>query len=281
MGFIDSIGTGWRFLKQAFKMASENRALLKPSIYSVLISILYFIAWVAAIVAIDPQVEGNEGLWALIGAVATFGSFLIFYFFNGMTVNMVDVHLAGGAPSVKEAFKDARQNVIAIMWMALVSTIVNLLANAIRGDGDSIVGRIIAGIIESIWTVLTFLMLPAIIIEDCSMRDALRRVRTMHKDNLLLIGIGEVGVRLVTGLIGFVVVLVIAGIVYVSLDAIGGTAGVILAITVGGTVLSLFAAFASYVRMAYYTCLYLWAKAVQAQGREAPAPLPLARALNR
>ena len=281
MGFFNSISTGWRFLKQAFKMAGENRGLLKPSIYSVVVSILYFIAWVAALIAIDPAVEDNEALWAVLGAACTFGSFLIFYFFNGMTVNMVDVHLEGGTPSLKEAFKDARQNVVAIMWMAFVSTIVNLLARAIRGDGDNLLGRIIAGIIESVWTVLTFLMLPAIIIEDCSMREALRRVRAMHKNNLLLIGVGEVGVRLVTGLIGFVVVLLITGIVYVSIDTIGGTTGVVLAITVGGTLLSLFAAFASYVRMAYYTCLYLWAKDVQTKGREAPAPLPLARALGR
>lgn len=262
-------------------MAGENRALLKPSIYSVVISILYFIAWVAAVIAIDPVFEDNEVLWTVIGAVCTFGSFAIFYFFNGMTVNMVDVHLEGGTPSLKEAFKDARQNVVAIMWMAFVSTIVNLLAKAIRGDNDNIIGRIIAGIIESVWTVLTYLMLPAIIIEDCSMREALRRVREMHKGNLLLIGVGEVGVRLVTGLIGFFVVLLIGGVVYVSIDTIGGTVGLILAITVGGTILSLFAAFANYVRMAYYTCLYLWAKDVQAKGQDAPAPLPLARALSR
>jgi hypothetical protein len=97
----------------------------------------------------------------------------------------------------------------------------------------------------------------------------------------LLIGVGEVGVRAVTNLIGFLVVLLIVGVVYVSIETIGGTAGVIVAITVGGTILSLFAAFANYVRMAYYTCLYLWAKDVQANGAAAPAPLPLARAIRR
>jgi hypothetical protein len=49
---------------------------------------------------------------------------------------------------------------------------------------------------------------------------------------------------------------------------------------VGGTMLALFAAFSTFLRMAYYTCLYLWAADVERQGNEAPAPLPLAIALG-
>lgn len=280
MGFFKSISTGWGFIKQAFAMAKENRALLKPSIYLVVVSILYFIAFVAVIVAIDIDWEQNAGLGSAICAAGTFGSFLIFYFFCGMTVNMVDVHIEGGEPNLKDAYADAKQNFFAIMWMAIIGTIVNLLANAIRSE-DSLIGNIVAGIIEGIWTILTFLMLPAIIIEDCSMRDALGRVRELHKGNMLLIGIGEIGVRGVTNLIGFLVILLIGLVVYMSVTTIGGTAGIVIAITVGGTILALFAAFSTYVRMAYYTCMYLWAKDVQANGRAAVAPLPLARALKR
>ena len=281
MGFFKSLSTGWRFIKQAFVMAKEDRALLKPSIYLVVVSILYFVAFVAVLVAIDIDFEQSPGLGSLLCAGATLGSFVIFYFFCGMTVNMVDVHIAGGEPSLKEAYLDARHNFFAILWMAIISTIVNLLANAIRGDdGGGIIGRIVAGIIESIWTILTYLMLPAIIIEDCSMREALRRVRELHKGNMLLIGIGEIGVRGVTNLIGFVVFLLIFAVAYVSIVNIEGTTGVVIAITVGGTLFALFAAFSTYVRMAYYTCMYLWAKDVQVKGHDAPAPLPLARAIK-
>jgi hypothetical protein len=62
---------------------------------------------------------------------------------------------------------------------------------------------------------------------------------------------------------------------------VGGTAGTVLGIGVGGTILCLFIAFASYLRMAYYTCLYIWAADVKDKGPNAPAPLPLARVLNR
>lgn len=284
MGFFASLGTGWGFIKEAFRMAFADRTLLKPSVYLVVTTIVYLALWIAALIASDFDVEENRGVSAILGASLTFGSFLIFYFFCGMTVNMVDAHLAGKQPSVSEAFRDARQNVVAICTLALVSTIVDLIVRAVRGDsegGGNIVGSIVASIIDTIWTVMTYLMLPAIIVEDISLGAALKRVRALHKGNLLLIGIGEVGVRAVTGIIGFVVMLLIGFVVYFSLATVGGTVGVIMAIGLGGTMLTLFAAFNVFVRMAYYTCLYLWACDVEKQGESAPAPLPLARALRR
>lgn len=277
MGFIESWKKGWSFIKAAFAMARENKKLLAPSVYQVLVSIVYWVGWIAALVAMDPQ--WSDGTWAVVGAIATFGSFLVFYFFCGMTVNMVDVHLKGGTPSVGEGARDAAKNFVAIVFLALVSTIIELFARAAR-DNDSIVGKIIAGIVEAIWTTLSFLLLPAIIIEDAGFGSAMKRVRELHKGNLLLIGIGEVGVRGVTALIGFVWMLLIVGVVYGAFTAFSGTTALVIVLLVGGTMLSLYVAFATYLRMAYYTCMYLWAAEVEKQGQAAPAPLPLAIALG-
>jgi hypothetical protein len=277
MGFVDSLKKGWSFMKAAFAMARENRKLLAPSVYQVLISIVYFVGWVAALVAIDPQ--WSDSTWTVVGIVAVFGSFLIFYFFCGMTVNMIDVHLKGGQPSLGEGARDAGKNFLAIVFLAVVSTVIDTLARGARNN-DSIVGKIIAGIVESIWTMLSFLLLPAIIIEDASFGTAMRRVRALHRGNMLMVGIGEIGVRLVTNLIGLLWMLLIVGVVYGSFALIGGTAALVISFVVGGTLLALFAAFSTYLRMAYYTCLYLWAVDVERAGQSAPAPLPLAIALG-
>lgn len=107
MGFVESYKKGWSFIVAAFGMARENKKLLAPSLYQVLISILYWAGWIAALVAIDPQ--WSHGTWALVGALATFGSFLIFYFFCGVTVNMIDVHLKGGYAECRRGGPRRRQ----------------------------------------------------------------------------------------------------------------------------------------------------------------------------
>jgi hypothetical protein len=278
MGFFKSMSQGWSFIKASFAMAGENRKLLAPSVYLILISIVYFVGWVGALIAIDPQ--WSDTTWVVVSAIATFGSFLIFYFFCGVTVNMIDVHLKGGTPSVGDGVKDAGKNFLAIVFLALVSTVIEMFARAARNN-ESIVGRIIAGIVEAIWTVLAFLLLPAIIIEDASFGQAMKRVRALHKGHMMLIGIGEVGVRLVTNLIGFIWWLAIFAVVYFSFTAFSTTTALVISFVVGGTMFALFAAFSVYVRMAYYTCLYLWAADVEAKGESAPAPLPLAIALGK
>ncbi len=279
MGFFASLSKGWSFMKAAFRMAGQNRKLLAPSVYLVLTTILYFVVWVVALVAAGPE-DISDGAWTAIGAIASFGSFLIFYFFCGMTVNMIDVHLKGGQPSLGEGARDAGKNFLAIAFLALISTVIELFAKAARNN-DSVVGKILAAIIESIWTVVSFLLLPAIIIEDASLGQAMRRVRDLHKGNLLLIGIGEVGIRALTNLIGFLAYALIFGVVYVAVSTFGsGTAGLILAFVLGGTLLALFAAFNVYMRMAYYTCLYIWAAEVEKVGTTARAPGPLGVALG-
>ena len=277
MGFFDSLSKGWTFTKEAFAMAKHGRLLL-PSLYQVLISIAYFIGWVAVLVAIDPQ--WSDATWAVVSAIITFGSFLIFYFFWGVTVNMIDVHLKGGTPSFRDGVADARKNFIAIVWLAVISAIIETFARFARNE-DSIVGKILASIVEAIWTTLSFLLLPTIIIEDAGFKQAMGRVRDLHKGHLLLVGIGDVGVRLITFLIGLVWFLLIFAIVFFSFSTFGSTTALIISFGVGGTMFAVFVAFSTFLRMAYYTCLYLYAAEVEKNGPAAVAPLPLAIALGK
>jgi len=278
MGFFDSLGKGWEFTKQAFKMAGENKRLLAPSLYAVLIQIVYWVAWVMALVAISPH--WSNGMWSFVGFMALLGSFTIFYFFCGVTVNMIDVHLRGGRPSVVEGMKDSGKNFIAIFFLSIISTIVDIFVSAAR-DEESIAGRIIAGIVESIWTTLTCLLLPCIIIEDAGFGQAMKRVRALHKGHLMLIAVGDVGVRGITGLVGFLwFSLIFVLDFYVVAKLWTGWTAFTIGITLTMTMFSLFVAFSTYLRMAYYTCLYQWASAVEKEGQNAPAPLPLAIALG-
>jgi hypothetical protein len=280
MGFFDSLKKGWSFMKAAFRMAGENKKLLLPSLYLVLVTVAYYVAWVVGLLASGKVETMSDQSWAIVGGIATLGSFIIFYFFCGVTVNMIDVHIKGGQPSVGAGVKDAGKNFVAILFLSLISTIIEMFARAARNN-DSTVGKIIAGIVESIWTVVAFLLLPAIIIEDASFGQAMRRVRDLHKGNLLLIGIGEVGVRLVTNLIAFFVIFLIFGVIYASIAVLGGgTAGVIVAFVLGGSMLAILAAFNIFLRMAYYTCLYVWAAEVEKVGQTAKARGPLGVALG-
>jgi hypothetical protein len=127
------------------------------------------------------------------------------------------------------------------------------------------------------------------VIDDLNLKDSLSRVWNITRQNLLLIGISTVGVRWVTGLIGFVLGLagaVLGFAIGYGIFAVSGgaTAGLVAGIGLGALIFFAFVTVASvigsYTGGAYHTCLYIWARDVekaQTAGRSlqiaAPAPL--------
>ena len=122
------------------------------------------------------------------------------------------------------------------------------------------------------------------VIEDMNLSNAAKRVAQIVKENLLLVGISTVGVRTVTGLIGFI--LGFGGAVlgfavgYGIITILGaGTLGLIIGIGLGVLIFLMFTMVANviitYTSTAYHTCLYLWACNVEvAQTAGQPAELP-------
>lgn len=132
------------------------------------------------------------------------------------------------------------------------------------------------------------------VIDDLNLKDGIKRVWEITKADLLLIGISTVGVRFVTGLIGFLLGLFGAvigfGIGYGIIAVMGtGVAGLVIGIGLGVLIFITFTLIASvissYTGTVYHTCLYIWAReAEKAQAAGQPiqvaAPAPLAAVLG-
>jgi hypothetical protein len=243
--------------------------------------------------------DGQFGriVMGVFGAVLMFAQFVVSYIFSGMTVYLIYGYLTKGDGRMDEAWAIVRRDFFDILTLAAVSTAVGLLRNAAQRNRNrgiaSNIARAATGLIETLWTEAAYLILPAMVIDDLNLKDGVTRVGKIVKENLLLVGISTVGVRWVTGLIGFifgVIGFVIAfaiggGAAYVS----GGNTSIsIVGIAVGALVFFAFvmvaSIFSSYTSTAYHTCLYIWARDVEtakAQGSSVQvlAPAPLAAAL--
>ncbi|MCE9646106.1 MAG: hypothetical protein K8S20_08920 [Chloroflexi bacterium] len=297
---MQSFSRGWAFLKQAWSMAFKDKDLLKPSIYALIVGmIVSMIGIIPILIAAFVLGDGQFGriVMGVFGAVLMFAQFVVSYIFSGMTVYLIYGYLTKGDGRMDEAWAIVRRDFFDILTLAAVSTAVGLLRNAAQRNRNrgiaSNMARAATGLIETLWTEAAYLILPAMVIDDLNLKDGVTRVGKIVKENLLLIGISTVGVRWVTGLIGFIfgmIGFVIAfaiggGAAYVSG---GNTAISIVGIAVGALIFFAFvmvaSIFSSYTSTAYHTCLYIWARDVEtakAQGSslQVMAPAPLAAAL--
>jgi hypothetical protein len=298
---MQSFSRGWAFLKQAWSMAFKDKDLLKPSIYALIIGTIVSVIGIVPIVGTAFLLKGSQLtniIIGLMGAVMVFVQFVITYVFSGMTAYLIFGYLSEGDGRMDHAWAVVRRDFFDILTLAAASTAVNMLKNAAnrnrRGGLASGLIRSATGLLEALWTEASYLILPAMVIDDLNLKDGMARVLKITKENLLLVGISTVGVRWVTGLIGFL--LGFGGLLMAL--AIGG-GGVYLAggfnfLSIMGIAVAAFIFFAfvmvasvitSYTSIAYHTCLYIWAREVEkAQvaglSMRVAAPAPLAAVLG-
>jgi hypothetical protein len=284
-GFLESMSRAFTFLKESVVMAVADKDLMLPAIFStlgsgVLLAIIVLILWGTGVLETLAKSDRDPWWWLAVAAPIMLLSLAVGYFFTGMTIHLVDAHLRGRDARLDEAFADARKNFLALVGLAVVSTLVGLVTGMLRGRRGRGLGDYAADAIDRVWVVATYLILPAIILEDLSLRAAANRARDLHQRNLVGIAVGEVGVVVLTRIISIIGV-ICAGVIVFAMFSVAGAVALIPGIVIGGVLLSLVIAFTTYVRAAYYTCLFLWAVATEKQGERAAAPAPLAVTLAR
>ena len=301
---MQSFSRGWSFLTQAWGMAFKDKDLIKPSIYALgvglIVSILGIIPIVGAYLLFGETGIGQV-LTFLLGALMVFVNFVVTYIFSGMTAYLIFGYLSEGDGRMDRAWAIVKRDFFDILTLAAASTVVNMLKSLAqkrtrRGGGNILasLARSAAGLLEVLWTEAAYLILPAMVIDDLNLKGGIQRVWDITKANLLLIGISTVGVRWVTGLIGFILGLIGAaigfGIGYGIIAVLGtGVAGLVIGIGLGAMIFFAFILIASvisnYTGTAYHTCLYIWAREVEkaqavGQSIQVAAPAPLAAVLG-
>jgi len=294
---MDSLKRGWRFLKQSWQMALADKDLIKPSIFALIAGVIVTIILAIPIGFISFLLQNSQGgQWVIyvLGAILIFIQYMVGYIFSAMTVYLIYGYLAEGDGRMDKAWAIVRRDVWDIASLAAASTAVNLLKSAVRGKGRSGGRNLLAGLIETVWTEAAFLILPAMVIEDINLKGGVKRAAQIVKDNLLLVGISTVGVKTITGVIGFLLGTLGIGLgLGVGLGIVsasqGSVAGLITGVTLGILIITPFILVATiistYTGTAYHTCLYLWARDVErarqaGQTGEISAPSPLAAVLQ-
>jgi len=284
-------------------MAFKDKDLIKPSLYAMIVGLIVTLIGIVPMIG-AVLVIGDSGLFGrvilvVLGALLVFAHYVVSYLFSGMTVYLIYGFLAEGDGRMDKAWAKVQREFWNIIALAAASTAVSMFTSQMRragnrrGGAGSMIGNAVGGLIDTVWTQASYLILPAMMIEDANLATGVKRATQIAKDNLLLVGASAIGVRWITGLISFIlgaIGLVLGFGFGFGLISLFNTTTVafIIGVAIGAMIFFAFAMAASvigsYTMTAYNTCLFLWARDVekaQAQGQSIhiAAPAPLAAAL--
>ncbi|MEZ5166963.1 MAG: DUF6159 family protein [Acidimicrobiales bacterium] len=98
---------------------------------------------------------------------------LISVYFNGALVAGAHERLSGGDPTVGSAMRRATARLGGLAPWALLTATVGLILQSLR-ERAGLLGRFVVGMIGMAWEVATFLVVPAIVIDEHGAVDALK-----------------------------------------------------------------------------------------------------------
>jgi len=173
----------------------------------------------------------SVGLWVLI-VLFYLVEYLIIVFFNAALVSAAIIRLEGGDPTLADGLRGAWSHIGAILGWAAIAATVGLLLQVLRERGG-IAGIIAAGLGGMAWNIITFLVIPVLVVEGVGPIEAIKRSAGLLKKTWGEQIIGSAGIGLVFGLGGVLVAAVGIGLGALIIGAGVAALGVaVLAVTV-------------------------------------------------
>ena len=181
-------------------------------------------------------------------------NYFIIVFFNAGIVACATMRMGGGQPTIGDGFRAAAARLPVIVGWALVSATVGLILRIIEDRSEKI-GRIVAGLLGMGWTVVSFLVVPILVVENRNPIAALKDSTVLLKKTW--------GEQLVSnfsfGMIFFLLGIPAFALILLGVFA-GSTTALVACITLAVLYLIVLALIQSALQSIFQAALYLYAR---------------------
>lgn len=254
----------WELAKSSWNVLRQDKELLVLPVISGVVTILVALTFFLPLFAAGTIEEPGTATYVLL-AVFYFVAAYITIFFNTALVHAAHDRLTGGDPTIGSAIRSALGDAGRILPWALISATVSWILRSLEERAGAL-GQIAISLVGLAWSLVTFLVLPVLVVERVGPIDAIKRSASLFKGTW-----GEnVAANVGFGLIGFVATL--PGIAVILLAAAGGATGAVLitAILLGVAWILLVAVTMAALSAIFQTALYHYAADGQAPGQFFP-----------
>ena len=264
MGFFATIGRGWKMSKLSMSVVKKDPELM---IYMFICGFLSLLAMIG--MSLPQYLEQS---WTVDAEGQMTGAYMGFVFTGYMVISIVvtfwnsaivansHIRLTGGDPKFMDGVSAAMSKIhIIVLWGIIAGTVgllLKILNQAARGQkgGAAVFAMILTAIGAAVWWMMTFFMIPHMILENQSLGESLQSSKSMfHKswgENITSgLGINLIG--------GFFVVL-IAILTFVMAVALGPLW--YIGVGIGAIGIAIALAWTNAAEQVAVTALYLYSK---------------------
>jgi len=216
--------------KASWRVLQENRKLAVLPLLSGIVTVLIAISFLVPIAILGQGGSSSSEYtfgpvqWILTAALYLVSAYVVI-FFNAALVYAADAHLHGVTVSVGDAIKFAASKTSVLLPWAIVSATVSMVLRAIE-ERAGIIGTIVAGLAGVAWSLVTFLVLPVLVVEGLGPIKAVKRSGELFKRAWGEQVMANFGIGLIT--FGAIIVGLIPAGLLMLLGTFGIVAGIVL-----------------------------------------------------
>jgi hypothetical protein len=213
----------WALTQQSLSVLRANPSLIAfPVISSIATLIVSASFFVPLYLVFGEQAVSNEKL--PIGAYPFLFlfyvvSYFVVIFFNAALVHCARETLGGRPASVSDGLTAATSRILPILGWAVISATVGVILRTIS-ERVGIIGKLVVGLFGAAWSVLTFFVVPSLVLDKVGPVEAIKRSGSTLKRTWGEALIGGAGIGLAIGLLALVPIPLIVGAAFTSMAAL-------------------------------------------------------------
>jgi hypothetical protein len=272
-GMFGSFSRALAFMGQIFSLAGQHKALLKPLMWDVILT-----TPIMALFTVLGFVIRFHAEWQVYAFMGVEGFLLYFtdYCCNAITASLMYDFATTGQASMQTAGPRVRKALPGVLTFAAVSALLDMAATYARERND-LVAKLVLRVLRAIWTTATYVIMPALVIEGVSFGAAFKRSKELMDHDPTGVGAGVVAMSITSYIVAFICfplawfTMRLLGHIHPAIGMLGGM-----------LIVNLYWAVSGWLKIAYATCFYIWARECERMGSKdhALAPRPLRTALD-
>jgi|ERR1044071_950664 hypothetical protein len=258
---MSKISRTWSLMSACWQILKKDKEMLLFPFISGFCCLLLFASFALPIYftgSWHPPRTDADG----IRQVVYYGTLFAFYvcnyfvviFFNCAIVACATIRMGGGDPTVADGFRAAASRLPVIAGWALASATVGMVLRIIEERSEK-VGRFVAGLLGMGWTLVSFLVVPILVVENRSPMAALKESTRLLKKTWGEQLVGNFSFGLLFFFLGIpAYALIVLGILS------GNAAMAVTAIALGALYLIVLALVQSALQSIFQAAVYLYAR---------------------
>lgn len=215
---MERLNNSIELAKASWNVLRDDRKLtvlpLLSGVSALLVALVFF--GPVALIADSGAQDSSKPLMWILGFVGYLAVTYVVVFFNAALVWAADCRMRGEQVTLGEAIRAAGERAHVLLPWAVLSATVSLVLRAIE-ERAGIIGRIVGLFLGLAWTLVTFLVLPVLVIEQIGPIKAVKRSAELFKhtwgENMIAnAGIGLVAlVATIVGILPCVLLIALGG----------------------------------------------------------------------